>query len=111
MVSECQSCRHLVSGFRPGVFDTLGLPLCTMGPEGTPCAALDGSMDYASAQQFIINMNAYDNGPGNPRGYLGQKNWRLPKLDADVTVCPTYGCAGTLNPLATIYYNQLVYDG
>ena len=55
-------------------------------------------------------MNAYDNGPGNPRGYLGQENWRLPKLNADVTVCPTYGCAGTLNPLGNLYYNQLAYD-
>jgi len=90
-----------------GEFDTLGLPLCTTGPEGTPCAALDGSMNYASATQFIINMNAYDGG----KGYLGQKNWRLPNLDADVTVCPTYGCAGTLNPLGNLYYNQLVYDG
>jgi hypothetical protein len=90
-----------------GVFDTLGLPLCTTGPEATPCAALDGSMNYASAQQFIINMNAYDGG----KGYLGQKNWRLPSLDADVKYCPTYGCAGTLNPLGNLYYNQLVYDG
>jgi len=86
-----------------GEFDTLGLPLCTTGPEGTPCAALDGSMDYASAQQFIINMNAYDGG----KGYLGQTNWELPSLDANVAKCPTYGCAGTLNPLGNLYYVQL----
>jgi len=90
-----------------GEFDTLGLPLCETAPDTTPCVALDGSMDYASAQQFIINMNAYDGG----KGYLGQKNWRLPNLDADVKYCPTYGCAGTLNPLGNLYYNQLVYDG
>jgi hypothetical protein len=90
-----------------GAIDTLGLPLCKTAPDTTPCVAQDGSMDYASAQQFIINMNAYDNGRGNPHGYLGQTNWELPSLEANVAKCPTYGCAGTLNPLGNLYYNQL----
>jgi hypothetical protein len=89
-----------------GEFDTLGLPLCETAPERRPCVALDGSMDYASAQQFIINMNAYDNGAGNAPGYLGQTNWGC-HPDADVANCPTYGCAGTLNPLGNLYYVQL----
>jgi hypothetical protein len=28
------------------------------------CIAQDGTMDYDSAFQFILNMNAYDNGAG-----------------------------------------------
>jgi hypothetical protein len=91
-----------------GTVDTLGLPLCETPAKPSPCVALDGSMDYASAQQFIINMNAYDNGAGNPRGYLGQTNWQLPPVDAS---CPTYGCGGTLNPMGNLYYNQLSYHG
>ena len=90
-----------------GEFDTLGLPLCETAPDKTPCVALDGSMDYASAQQFIKNMNAYDNGPGNPRGYLGRHDWRLPSLVADVETCPTYGCAGNNNPMGNLYSVQL----
>jgi hypothetical protein len=90
-----------------GEFDTMGMPLCEAAPDTNPCVALDGSMDYASAQQFIKNMNAYDNGPGNPRGYLSQTNWGLPSLEANIAKCPTYGCAGTLNPLGNLYSVQL----
>ena len=90
-----------------GEVDTLGLPLCEKVPDETPCAAWDGSMDYASAQKLIKNMNTFDNGPGTHRGYLGRRDWRLPNLDADVTVCPTYGCVGAPNPLGNLYYDQL----
>ena len=94
-----------------GEFDTLGLPLCETAPDTTPCAAQDGSMDFASAKQFIKNMNAYDNGPDNPRGYLGRHDWGFPNLVADVAECPTYGCSGSDNPMGNLYYKQLAYDG
>ena len=91
-----------------GAVDTLGLPLCETPAKPSPCVALDGSMDYASAQQFIVNMNAYDNGAGNPHGYLGQTNWQLPSVDAS---CPTYGCGGDSNQMGNLYYYQLSYQG
>jgi hypothetical protein len=84
--------------------DTLGLPRCKTAPDTTPCVALDGSMNYESAVQFIKNMNAYDNGAGKRPGYLGQTNWELPSLDAS---CPTYGCGGDRNPMGNLYYDQL----
>jgi hypothetical protein len=91
-----------------GEFDTLGMPLCTTAPETTPCVALDGSMNYESAEQLIKNMNHYDNGAGKLPGYLGQTNWQLPPLKAS---CPTYGptsgCDDDSNPLGNLYYDQL----
>jgi len=80
----------------------LGLPPCQTPTTPMPwCIAQDGTMDYASAGQFIINMNAYDNGAG----YLGQTNWQLPPVDPG---CPTYGCAGmSKNPMGNLFYNQL----
>jgi len=87
-----------------GEFDTLGLPRCKTAPDTTPCVALDGSMNYESAQQLIKNMNAYDNGPGISRGYLLQHKWKLPPLEAS---CPTYGCGGDRNPMGNLYYDQL----
>jgi hypothetical protein len=80
--------------------ETFGLPICETAPETTACVARDGSMNYASATQFIINMNAYDGGAG----YLGHNNWALPSLEAS---CPTYGCGGDRNPMGNLYYDQL----
>ena len=85
---------------KKGEFDTLGMPLCKTAPETTPCVALDGSMNYESAVEFISKMNKYDHG----KGYLGQTNWELPPLKAS---CPTYGCAGDNNPMGNLYYDQL----
>jgi hypothetical protein len=84
--------------------DTLGLPLCKTAPDTKPCAALDGSMNYESAVEFISKMNKYDHGAG----YLGHKDWQLPTLKAS---CPTYGCGGDANPLGNLYYDQLSYQG
>jgi hypothetical protein len=80
--------------------ETFGLPRCETAPSPTLCVARDGSMNDASAKQFIINMNAYNGGAG----YLGQVNWALPPLDAR---CPLYGCGGVRNPMGNLYYNQL----
>jgi hypothetical protein len=90
--------------------ETFGLPLCTPAadenpPEPIPSVARDGSMNYASAEQFIIKMNAYvDPISGIVTGYLGHTDWNLPTLDAR---CPTYGCGGVSNPMGNLYYNQL----
>src|SRR5580658_1038599 len=67
----------------PVFIDTLGMPRCTTAPDATLCVARDGSMNYASAQQFIDNLNAYDGG----NGFLGQHNWSLPSLDARNAKC------------------------
>jgi hypothetical protein len=85
---------------KEGEFDTLGMPLCKTAPETTPCVALDGSMNYESAVEFVSKMNKYDHG----KGYLGQTNWELPPLEAS---CPTYGCGGDRNPMGNLYYDQL----
>jgi hypothetical protein len=90
--------------------ETFGLPRCTPAadenpPEPTPCVALDGSMNYASAEQFIARMNAYvDPNSGMVTGYLHHTDWNLPTLDAK---CPTYGCRGVDNPMGNLYYRQL----
>jgi hypothetical protein len=89
-----------LSGSTLSEFDTLGLPRCKTAPDTKPCVALDGSMNYESAEQFIANMNAYDHG----KGYLGQTNWQLPSLEAS---CPTYSCGGDRNPMGNLYYDQL----
>ena len=93
-----------LAGSTLGEFDTLGLPRCKTAPDTKPCVALDGSMNYESAQQLIENMNHYDNGAGNSRGYMGQTNWQLPPLEAS---CPTYGCGGDRNPMGNLCYDQL----
>jgi hypothetical protein len=80
--------------------DMLGMPLCEVAPDTEPCVARDGSMDFESAEQFILNMNTYDDG----KGYLGQNNWILPPVPAD---CPLYNCHRTDNPLGELFYIQL----
>jgi hypothetical protein len=79
--------------------DTLGLARCQTPTTPTYCVAQDGSMNDASAGQFIINMNAYDHGAG----YLGQTNWQLPPIKAG---CQTLGCAGPGNPMGILFYIQ-----
>jgi hypothetical protein len=83
--------------------DTLGLPRCETPTAPKPCVALDGSMDYYSAQQFILKMNAYDHGAG----YLGQTNWELPPVNAN---CPLYNCSDKGNPMGELFYKQLGFS-
>ena len=77
--------------------NTFGLPLC-VGPT-TPalCVAEDGAMTFASANQFVANMNA-------GAGYLGQTHWQMPTIDQS---CPGYNCSGTMNPMGNLFYAQL----
>jgi uncharacterized protein (TIGR03437 family) len=76
--------------------NTFGLSLCTSPTSPALCVAQDGAMTWASAVQFLANMNSAT--------YLGQKNWQAPSIDAS---CPGYGCVGTLNPLGNLFYTQL----
>jgi len=78
--------------------DTLGLPRCQTPTTPTYCVALDGSMNDASAGQFINNMNAYDQGAG----YLGRTGWQLPHVSIR---CQTFGCV-TDNPMGVLFYIQ-----
>jgi uncharacterized protein (TIGR03437 family) len=78
--------------------NTFGLPICTRPTISSICAAQDGSMNLASATQFIANMNAYNGG-----GYLGQTNWELPPSNAS---CPKYNCDDLGNPMGILFYDQ-----
>lgn len=82
------------------VYIELGLPLCEK--PGTPqfCVAADGAMNYASAEQLIVLMNAFNKNAG----YLGHTGWTLPTVNPN---CPTFNCDGVKNPMGELYYNQL----
>lgn len=82
--------------------NTIGLPTCTDPTTPTLCVAPDGAMTFASASQFIANMNALGG-----IGYLGQTNWQLPTIDSS---CPGYNCAGILNPMGNLFYGQLHFS-
>jgi uncharacterized protein (TIGR03437 family) len=79
--------------------NTFGLPPCNNPTSPALCVNQDGAMTLASANQFIANMNSY-----NGSGYLGQTNWELPPIDQS---CTGYKCAGTGNPMAELFYDQL----
>jgi hypothetical protein len=75
--------------------ETFGLSRCGVPSVSTICIGRDGPMNWPSAEQFILNMNAYDNGAG----YLGQTNWQLPPVAAS---CPLFGCGGDRNPMGNL---------
>lgn len=79
--------------------NSFGLLKCATLSAATVCVAANGTMNMASANQLIINMNSY-----NGVGYLGQTNWQLP---ISLATCPTYGCADSRNPMGILYYTQL----
>ncbi len=76
-----------------------GLPACTDPLTPAICFASDAAMTYASATQFITNMNA--------ASYHGQTTWQLPSID---TACPGYGCSGTQNPMGNLFFAQLGFS-
>ena len=78
---------------------TFSLPSCTDPITPALCVASDGAMTFASASQFIANMNG--------ASYLGQTNWQLPTIDAN---CPGYNCAGTQNSMGNLFYAQLGFS-
>lgn len=79
--------------------NTFGIATCVDVGSPKPCVGKDGAMDWNSASQFIANMNH--------AGYLSQTNWQLPPVDPS---CPNYGCDGSLNPMGTLYYDQLGFS-
>jgi hypothetical protein len=83
--------------------ETFGLSRCGVPSVSTICIGRDGAMNWPSAEQFILNMNAYDNGAG----YLGQTNWQLPPVAAS---CPSFGCGADRNPMGNLYYDQLKFN-
>lgn len=72
-----------------------GLPICANPTTPALCIAQDGSMSWASAMQFLANLNS--------AAYLGQTNWQAPTID---TSCPGYTCDGTKNPMGNLFYSQ-----
>jgi uncharacterized protein (TIGR03437 family) len=76
--------------------NTFGLPVCTSPTTPSICVAEDGAMSWASAMQFLANMNS--------SAYLGQTNWQAPTIS---TTCPGYGCDGADNPMGNLFYDQL----
>ncbi len=79
--------------------NAFGMPLCTSPTVPGLCVAQDGAMTWASALQFLANMNA--------AAYLGQTNWQAPTID---TTCPGYNCDGTKNPMGNLFYDQLGFS-
>ena len=73
-----------------------GLPLCTTPTSPALCVGQDGAMTWASAVQFLTNMNS--------AAYLGQTNWQAPAIDSS---CPGYNCDGNKNPMGNLFYDQL----
>jgi len=76
--------------------NTFSLPRCTDPLTPSLCVAQDGAMTYASAVQFITNMNA--------AVYLGQTKWQITAID---TTCPGFNCDGAKNPMGNLFYDQL----
>jgi len=76
--------------------NTFGLPLCISPTSPALCVGQDGAMTWASAEQFLANMNS--------ASYLGQTDWQAPTIAAS---CPGYKCAGDDNPMGNLFYTQL----
>jgi hypothetical protein len=66
----------------------------------------DGSMDHATAVQWINAMNKAEGG----RGYLGQTAWDLPETGAPDPSCSLKGTTGfgcTSSAMGALFYRQL----
>jgi hypothetical protein len=66
----------------------------------------DGSMDHATAVQWVNSMNSADGG----RGYLGQTGWDLPETGPADSSCSLkgttgFGCANSA--MGALFYRQL----
>jgi len=80
------------------------------------CINPDGSMSNALAEQWITNMDNYDNGPGKLKGWLGISTWQLPSAPDDSTCSLNmgtfgYNCSGSNDSLGELYYSQLNLAG
>ncbi len=66
----------------------------------------DGSMEHATAVQWVAAMNKADHG----RGYLGQTGWQLPETGPPDASCSLKGTTGfdcTASPMGELFYKQL----
>lgn len=66
----------------------------------------DGSMDHATAVQWVNAMNSADGG----RGYLGQTAWDLPETGAPDATCSLKGTTGfgcTGSAMGALFYRHL----
>jgi len=79
--------------------DPFSLKLCESPTKPTLCVADDGSMNYASAEQFVADMNTANYGAETKK----QLMWELPPSDP---TCPQYNCTEG-NPMGKLYYTQL----
>ena len=65
----------------------------------------NGTMNWATALNFVNALNAYDGG----RGYLGHNNWQLPDTPLDDSTCSSFNNGGfgalcTGSALGNLYY-------
>jgi len=74
---------------------------CKSPAKPTLCMANDGSMNYASAEKFVADMNSANYGAET--SLLLTVAWELPPSDP---ACPQYNCTER-NPMGELYYNQL----
>jgi hypothetical protein len=79
--------------------EPFSLEPCQSPTTPTLCVAGDGSMNYASAEQFVADMNAANYGAETNK----QLTWELPPSDPG---CPQYNCTDR-NPMGELYYTQL----
>lgn len=68
----------------------------------------NGSMDYATAVQWVDSMNAYNHGAG----YLGHKNWTLPTTPPSDSTCSShhvnsFGFRCRNSALGSLFYKAL----
>jgi hypothetical protein len=80
------------------VEEPFSLKPCQSPTKPVPCVAHDGSMNYASTEQFIADMNAANYGAETKK----QLEWELPPSDPS---CPQYNCT-VGNPMGELYYHQ-----
>ncbi|MGO9837429.1 MAG: hypothetical protein ACLP1X_24835, partial [Polyangiaceae bacterium] len=75
-----------------GARNTFGLARCTDATDTTACVALDGSMSWMSAMQFISGMNT--------AAHAGQSTWTI--AAADTTCAAGYTCNSPANPMGAV---------
>jgi hypothetical protein len=80
--------------------EPFSLKPCESPTKPTLCVAADGSMNYASAEQFVADMNTANYGAENNKEQL---TWELPRSDP---ACPQYNCTKR-NPMGELYYTRL----
>src|SRR5580658_7878400 len=69
-----------------------GFALCDGSvTEPQPCIWADGSMNYTSAQTWVLALNAYVDPVSHIVGYLGHTTWQLPTAPLNASDCSGTG--------------------